>query len=94
MPYRVTFTVKEAKGEHPCQIYKVGDKITFEGSEIVKDKTDGLCVYALASMIPYVTALVRDTPKGDWINHKTIIQCPDPLPPIRTVVFQIDREPV
>jgi hypothetical protein len=32
MPYRVTLTVKESRGD--CPYYKVGDKIVFEDAEI------------------------------------------------------------
>ena len=87
MPYRVILTVKESRGN--CPYYKVGDKITFEQPEIVKDKSDRLCLYALSSLAPYLTALCRDTPKEDWINEIETIQCSDPD---RTVIFKVERE--
>lgn len=89
MPYRVILTVKESRGN--CPYYKVGDKITFEEAEIVKEKSDRLCLYALLSLAPYLTALCRDTPKEDWINYKEIIQCPDAD---RPVIFKLEREPI
>lgn len=88
MPYRVILTVKESRGN--CPYYKVGDKITFEQPEIVKEKSDKLCLFALVSMAPYLTALCRDTPEDDWINRKETIQCPDAD---RTVIFKVEREP-
>jgi uncharacterized repeat protein (TIGR04076 family) len=86
MPYRVILTVKESRGN--CPYYKVGDKITFDGGEIIKDKSDRLCLYALSALTPYLTALYRDTPKSDWINRKEVIQCPDAN---RPVIFKVER---
>ena len=91
MPYRIILTVQEARGEQPCGYYKVGDKITFEGAEIMKDESGRLCLYALSSLFPYITALSRDTPQDDWINRKETIQCPDDN---RPVIFKITREPM
>lgn len=89
MPYRVTLRVKESRGD--CPYYEVGDKITFQGAEIIKDESDNLCLYALSSMFPYITALTRDTPEEDWINRKESIQCPDDA---RPVIFQVEREKI
>ncbi|MBS7640949.1 MAG: TIGR04076 family protein [Candidatus Bathyarchaeia archaeon] len=89
MPYRVRLIVKESRGD--CPYYKVGDKITFEEAEIIKEESDRLCIYALAALAPYLTALCRDTPKEDWINRKELIQCPDVN---RPVIFMVEREPL
>jgi len=86
MPYRVILTVKESRGN--CPYYKVGDKITFEEPEIIKEESGRLCLYALLSVAPYLTALCRDTPREDWINRKEIIQCPDAD---RPVIFKVER---
>ena len=91
MPYRVILTVKETRGERPCGYYKVGDKITFHGAEIIKEESGRLCLYALSSLFPYITALSRDTPDEDWINRKASIQCPDDA---RPVIFKVEREPI
>jgi uncharacterized repeat protein (TIGR04076 family) len=91
MSYRVILTVKETRGDRPCQYYSVGDKITFEGAEIMKDESDRLCLFALSAVFPYVTALSRETPKADWINRKETLQCPDDG---RPVIFKINREPL
>lgn len=91
MPYQVILTVKETRGEHPCGYYKVGDKITFHGAEIIKEESDRLCLYALSALFPYITALSRDTPPEDWINRKETIQCPDDA---RPVIFKIERQPM
>jgi uncharacterized repeat protein (TIGR04076 family) len=88
MPYRVILTVKEIRGKCPAGL-KLGDKIVFEQPLIVKEQSDKLCLFALVSMAPYLTALCRDTPKEDWINSKEDIECPDVQNP---VIFEIKRE--
>ena len=47
--------VHEIKGK--CPVYKLGDKITIDDPEIVLDKTDALCTYALSTLLHYVTML-------------------------------------
>jgi uncharacterized repeat protein (TIGR04076 family) len=89
MPYRVTLTVKESRGN--CPYYRVGDKIVFEDAEIIKEESGRLCIYALTALAPYLTALCRDTPREDWINRKEVIQCPDVN---RPVIFKVEREPL
>jgi len=89
MPYRVILRVKESRGD--CPYYKVGDKITFEDPEIIKEESGKLCLYALLALAPYLTALCRDTPEEDWINRKRTIQCPDSD---RPVIFEIERKSI
>jgi uncharacterized repeat protein (TIGR04076 family) len=84
----VILKVKESKGN--CPYYKVGDKITFEEPEIIKEESIDY-VYALLALAPYLTALCRDTPSEDWINHKRTIQCPDSD---RPVIFEVERKPL
>lgn len=80
-------SVKESRGD--CPFYDLGDKITFDGGEIIKEESGRLCLYALSSLFPYITALTRETPEEDWINQKETIQCPDND---RPVIFSISRE--
>lgn len=44
--YRLIITVEEIQGR--CPVFKVGDKIIVEEPEIITEKTDTLCVHALA----------------------------------------------
>ena len=88
--YRVVLEVVEVRGECPAK-YKVGEKMTFDQSILNLKETDRVCIYALSSVLPYVTALYRDTNPEDWINRKEIIGCPDPE---KLVVFKVLRIPV
>lgn len=92
MSYRIILTVQESKGD--CRYYKVGDKITIEGAEIVKDKTDRLCWYALSAFIPYLGSLRRPRPGEEHTERKEVmhpLQCPDYA---RPVIFKVEREPM
>jgi uncharacterized repeat protein (TIGR04076 family) len=84
----VKVTVKSVKGF--CSAgYQVGDYFEVrEGLMIAAGKPQGICIYALPALIPYLTAYCRETAPGDWINRKTELQCPDSD---NTVVFGLER---
>lgn len=84
--YRVVLTVKESKGD--CPYYKVGDKLVIDGSLLVTNESDNVCLNALGAVLPYLTALNRETAPEDWINKKRELQCPDNN---RPVIFGIKR---
>lgn len=87
--YKVILEVKEVRGNCAAG-YKPGDKIVVKDPIIIMEETDRVCLYALGSLLPYLTALDRETKREDWINQKEEIQCPDPL---NTVIFRVSREP-
>ncbi len=82
--------VKEVKGECAAG-YKVGDKLVIEEPSIISSESSNVCLYALGALLPYLTALYRDTPEEDWINQIDELQCPDP---INTVKFRILRQKI
>ena len=47
--------VAEIRGK--CPVYKVGDKIVIDGPRILLDKTDAICIHALAPLLHYAVAL-------------------------------------
>lgn len=88
--------VKEIRGR--CPVYKGGEKIVIEGPEIVPEKTDKLCIHALATLLHYAVALREGVDpvklglakKGD----KAYIQCLDPGEPYSnggTVIFEVSQ---
>ena len=92
MSYRIILTCLETRGE--CRYYKVGDKITFEGPEIVTDKSDRLCYLALSAFFPYISLLRNVKPGEEHSERKEVIhpiQCPDYAKP---VIFKVEREPM
>ena len=85
--------VVEVRGK--CPVYKVGDRIVIEGPEIVLEKTDAICIHALAPLLHYAVALREgiDTRKlGLSKDEKyAYIQCVDPGVPYTdggTVIFK------
>jgi uncharacterized repeat protein (TIGR04076 family) len=46
------------------------------------------CIYALAAVLPLLSAKQRQNPPGDWIEHDTEVCCPDPD---ERVVMRIER---
>ncbi|RLG59689.1 MAG: TIGR04076 family protein [Candidatus Hydrothermarchaeota archaeon] len=88
--------VKEIRGR--CPVYKGGEKIVIEGPEIVLEKTDKLCIHALATILHYAVALREGVDpirlglakKG----KKAYIQCLDPGEPYTnggTVIFEVSQ---
>ncbi len=81
-----------------CPVYKKGDKIVIDGPEIVLEKTDAICIHALASLLHYVVAL-RDgaDPRKLGLSKDekyAYIQCVDPGEPYTeggTVIFKCHR---
>ena len=47
--------VCEIRGK--CPVYKVGDRMTLAGPEILLGKTDAVCIHALSTLLHYVVAL-------------------------------------
>lgn len=88
--------VVEIKGK--CPVHKVGDKIVIEGPEIVLEKTDAICIHALAPLLHYVVALregIDPRKLGLSKDEKhAYIQCVDPGEPYTeggTVIFKCYR---
>jgi uncharacterized repeat protein (TIGR04076 family) len=66
--YKVVCTVKSVNGRCAAG-YKVGEKLTFEGYPRDRapgalmmnvKETDRVCMYALSSMMPYLSVLYRE----------------------------------
>ncbi len=86
--HRIKITVKSVKGSCGAG-YKVGDFFTIEnGVMIVPGEPNGLCMYAIPALLPYLTAYCRETPPDDWINLKKELQCPDNT---NAVIFGLER---
>ncbi|CDX02584.1 hypothetical protein SDC9_18808 [bioreactor metagenome] len=84
---KVEMNVKSIK-RHCAAGYKEGDKVIYSGPNITSCEGSPLCLYALSSFIPYLTAFGRETEDKDWINQLRELQCPDPA---NTVVFSLRR---
>lgn len=59
--------VAEIRGK--CPVYKVGDKIVIDGPMILPDKTDVICIHALASLLHYAVAL------REGVDPRKLLDC-------------------
>ena len=89
-------TVVEIKGK--CPVYKAGDKTLVSGPEIVKEKTDGICIHALPTLMHFSMALREGADPRELGLAKegeaAFVQCPDPGEPYTnggTVIFKIEK---
>jgi uncharacterized repeat protein (TIGR04076 family) len=82
-----------------CPVFKGNERIVISGPEIDLDRTDRICIHALAPIMHFAVALREGVPpeklglakKGD----KAYVQCPDPADPYTyggTVIFEIGIE--
>jgi len=86
--YDVKLTVKSVK-DYCSAGYKPGDYFLLkDGIMLEAGKPQGICLYALAALIPYLTAFSRKTDPNDWINGIQELQCPDSN---NTVIFAVER---
>ena len=49
---------------------------------------DGFCVYALAAVLPLLSAKQRQLPADDWLERDSLVACPDPD---ERVILRIER---
>lgn len=89
----------EIKGT--CPIFKQGDITTNDGSEVVLNETDTLCIHALPSLLHYATILehhwcpVELGLTTDEDSDHAYIRCLDPGRPYTeggSVIFRIERK--
>jgi len=62
--YKVTLEVTGTKG-HCAAGYKIGEKIVVKDPVIDMKESDRVCLYALGALLPYLTALGRETSEKD-----------------------------
>ena len=90
---KLIIEVAEIRGK--CPVYKKGDKIVIDGPEIILEKTDAICIHALAPLLHYAVALREgvDPRKLGLSKEEDVayIQCVDPGEPYTgggTVIFK------
>jgi uncharacterized repeat protein (TIGR04076 family) len=57
--------------------YKVGDKIVVDDANIDLKESTNVCLYALSSLMPYLTPLSRELVENDWMSKVTELSCGD-----------------
>lgn len=86
--YDLRVVVDRIEGRSVCGM-AVGDCFTLENSAHLR-LPDGehFCVYALASVLPFLAAKQRDLAEGDWLERDTLFACPDPE---ERLVMRVER---
>jgi uncharacterized repeat protein (TIGR04076 family) len=76
--YDLRVTVDRIEGRSVCGMH-VGDYFELVASNELR-LPDGkhFCVYALASVLPFLAAKQRQLPAGDWLERDAEMCCPDP----------------
>lgn len=62
-----------AKRMDKCNIFKEGEKFVVEGAEVKMDESDKICVYALSSFLPILTAILKGARFEDNQNFREIL---------------------
>ncbi|HXW82304.1 MAG TPA: TIGR04076 family protein [Acidimicrobiales bacterium] len=81
-------TVESVEGRSVCGL-AVGDyfEVT-HSSRLTIPAGRHFCVYALAAVLPLLAAKQRSLPEDDWLEHESLVCCPDPE---ERLVMRIDR---
>ncbi|GAA3120152.1 TIGR04076 family protein [Streptosporangium carneum] len=86
--YDLRVVVDRIEGRSVCGM-EVGDCFVLENSAHLR-LPDGkhFCVYALASVLPFLAAKQRDLAEGDWLAQDSLFACPDPE---ERLVMRVER---
>jgi uncharacterized repeat protein (TIGR04076 family) len=81
-------TVERIEGRSTCGLV-VGDyfEVT-QSSHIRIPATRHFCIYALAAILPLLPAVQRRLAAEDWLEHDSLVACPDPD---ERVLMRIER---
>ena len=71
-------TVERIEGRSTCGLV-VGDYFEVTQSSHIRIPPDRhFCIYALAAILPLLPAVQRRLAAEDWLEHDTLVACPDP----------------
>ncbi|WP_214417178.1 TIGR04076 family protein [Sphaerisporangium fuscum] len=86
--YDLRVVVDRIEGRSVCGM-EVGDCFELERSAQLR-LPDGkhFCVYAMASVLPFLAAKQRDLADGDWLAQDSLFSCPDPE---ERLVMRVER---
>src|ERR687885_2130697 len=86
--YDLRVTVERIEGRSVCGL-QVGDWFELtESSRIRIPEGRHFCIYALQAVLPLLPAKQRRLPDDDWLEHESLVCCPDPE---ERLVMRIER---
>jgi uncharacterized repeat protein (TIGR04076 family) len=86
--YDLRVTVERIEGRSVCGL-SPGDyfEVT-ESSRVRIPEGRHFCLYALSAVLPLLPAKQRRLPDEDWLEHETLVACPDAE---ERLIMRIDR---
>jgi uncharacterized repeat protein (TIGR04076 family) len=76
--YDLRVTVERIEGRAVCGL-KVGDYFDLvQSNRLVLPPGRHFCIFALAAVLPLLAAKQRELAEGDWLEHDSLVACPDP----------------
>ena len=86
--YDLRVSVDRIEGRSVCGM-AVGDHFDLtESARLSIPEGKHFCVYALASVLPFLAAKQRDLAAGDWLAQDSHFICPDPE---ERLVMKVER---
>ena len=86
--YDLRVTVERIEGRSVCGL-EAGDYFELtESSRVRIPEGKHFCLYALQSVLPLLPAKQRRMPDEDWLEHESLVCCPDPE---ERLVMRIER---
>jgi uncharacterized repeat protein (TIGR04076 family) len=89
--YDLRITVVAIEGRSVCGM-QVGDYFELtESCRLRIPPGKHFCVYALGSVLPLLAAKQRQLAAGDWLEHDSLVACPDPDERLIMKIERINR---
>lgn len=86
--YDLRVTVERIEGRSVCGM-EVGDYFELtHSSQLRIPEGRHFCIYALQAVLPLLPAKQRVLQEGDWLEHDSLVVCPDPE---ERLVMRIER---
>jgi uncharacterized repeat protein (TIGR04076 family) len=74
--YRLVLEVVQVPQK--CAVnYEIGDRIVIDDATIDLKESTNVCLYALSSLMPYLTPLSRELAENDWMSKVNELSCQD-----------------
>jgi uncharacterized repeat protein (TIGR04076 family) len=70
---------------------RVGDYFELRGEMLTLPPGQGMSIYSIASVLPFLAAKQRPTDASDWMTTDAEIACPDPNCPSRLRITRIAK---
>jgi uncharacterized repeat protein (TIGR04076 family) len=86
--YDLRVTVERIEGRPVCGL-EIGDyfEVT-ESSRVRIPEGRHFCLFAMQAVLPLLPAKMRRLPQEDWLEHESLVCCPDPE---ERLVMRVER---